>query len=123
MKLIYLFFIFFSSLFYAQNDIVIDSLFTEADLLSIVNYHYDIDNKEDIYSIELKEFLPFKKKFPGVKNVKFWFQFNLKNNLDKQQEIVLKIKTHTISNLKIYEIVDSVKNIYEFNNSFKKKNT
>ena len=118
----YLFLLFFSLNSYGQDTLIIDASFEETALYSTIEYHHDIENNQDISSIQSKEFLLFNTSFPGLKNAKFWFHFNLENTFSEQREIVLKIKTHTISHLTIYKVTgNSVKTVYQFSNSFKKK--
>jgi DNA-binding CsgD family transcriptional regulator len=101
---------------------VIDSSFLEKDLFKSILYYHDINNSKDITSIQLQEFIPFNKSFPGLKKTKFWFKLNLKNEFSKEKELVLKVKAHTITSLKLFNISnDSLKSSFEFSKSNKKK--
>lgn len=122
MKFTFSCFLLFTSVLYAQNSITIDSTFVEKDLFKSIYYFHDKNTNEDINSIHFQEFTPFNKSFPGLKKTKFWFKLDLKNQFNKEKELVLKVKTHTIASLKLFTASkEGLKSSFEFSKSNKKK--
>lgn len=114
--------LFFAYCGFAQKAIVVDTTFTQLKLKESLVYYHDVEQLENSTTIANKQFTPFNKSFPGLRKAKFWFHFNVKNDFDIAKQIVLKVKIHTVSNLKLYQIIDAIpKKCYEFSNSNKKK--
>lgn len=118
----YFLLLFFVYCGFAQESIVIDATFTQLRLTESLVYYHDVEQLENSTTIANKQFAPFNKSFPGLRKAKFWFHFRLKNDLDQVTPIVLKVKTHTVSNLKLYKVTSGIaQSCYEFSNSFNKK--
>ncbi len=122
MKPIFTFFLLFTSFVYGQKTISIDSSFVEKDVFKVITYYHDAKNAKDISSIQSETFTLFDTSFPGIKKTKFWFRLELNNEFSQEKELVLKVKTHTIASLKLFNLTqDGLKKSFEFSNSNKKK--
>lgn len=105
-----------------QNVIKVDSFFSEKELFKTASYYHDKENKKDISTINSVKFLPFNKRFPGLKNTKFWFKYKLNNSTDKQKNLFLKIKANTIASLQLYKLENTtLKKVYTYKNSLKRQ--
>ncbi len=106
---------------YGQKEVEIDKNFTHKKVKKELDYFIDSLEIETKTSIEVKEFQPYIRNFPGLINTKFWFRVQLKNTSSETKKLVYRINTIAFEGLKIYKKTkQGFQEIYSFEEEMNK---
>lgn len=121
-KLFLLLFLINSAFLHCQNELVLDSLFTEKKVTSYLVYYKDVYKNETLKTIQQKEFSFYSNKtFPGEQQQKIWFKLNIKKSKKEQDDFIFLINTVSINKLVVYQDSGSGYNkLFEFQKNGKK---